>query len=338
MADSFFFHLMLIVFYLHTTDAQTGACFGFISSNLPPPADVIALCKQHNIQRLRIYDPNPQVLQALGGSNVSVIVGVPNEEITGIAQDPNLAKSWVQNNVLKYPNVNFRYISVGNEIDPDGGAGSSSSIASSLAPAMQNVYDALTAAGFGQKVKVSTALSMGVLGSSYPPSRGLFRSPSFVGPIVSFLSRTRGPFLVNVYPYLAYTSDPSDILLDYAMFASPMAVVNDGKYEYRNLFSAMVDAVHAALENAGAAADLEVVVSETGWPSAGGTAATIENAKTYNSNLLKMVKSGTPRKAGKPVEAYIFDLIDENEKEPETEKHWGIFLPNKQPKYPLSFD
>ncbi|XP_073278803.1 glucan endo-1,3-beta-glucosidase, basic isoform-like [Primulina huaijiensis] len=338
MADSVFFNLTIIVvlsaFYLDTTDAQMGACYGFLGSNLPPPEEVIALCKQHNIQRVRIYNPNPQVLQALGGSNVSVIVGLANEDIIGIANDPDLAKSWVQNNVLKYPTVNFRYIAVGNEIGQDG---EGSSIAPSLAPAMQNVYNALTAAGLGQKVKVSTALSMGVLGASYPPSQGIFKAPSFINPIVSFLSKTQSPFLVNVYPYFAYISDPSDIRLDYAVFTSPAAVVNDGPYQYQNLFSAMVDAVHAALEHAGAP-NVEVVVSETGWPSAGGTATTIDNAKSYNSNLLEMVKNGTPRKPGKPLETYIFDLIDENQKEPETEKHWGIFRPNKQPKYPLSFD
>ncbi|XP_073047463.1 glucan endo-1,3-beta-glucosidase, basic isoform-like [Primulina eburnea] len=340
MALSIFFqyYLMLIVmisvFHLDTTDAQTGACYGFLGNNLPPPGEVIALCKQHNILRVRIYNPNPQVLEALKGSNVSVMVGVENENIISIAHDPNLANSWVQNNVLKYPNVNFRYIAVGNEIAPDGAG---SSIAPYLAPAMQNVYNALTAAGLGQTIKVSTALSMGVLASSYPPSQGSFKDPSFINPIVAFLSEIQSPFLVNVYPYFAYISDPADIDLDYAIFTSPGAVVKDGAYEYQNLFSAMVDAVHAALEHAGAP-NVEVVVSETGWPSAGGTATTIDNAKSYNSNLLKMVKNGTPRKPGKPLETYIFDLIDENEKEPETENHWGIFLPDKQPKYPLSFN
>ncbi|KAL0428515.1 UNVERIFIED_CONTAM: Glucan endo-1,3-beta-glucosidase, basic isoform [Sesamum latifolium] len=329
---------VLSVMCLQTADAQTGACYGTIGDNLPPATEVVALCNQYNIQRIRLFNPNPSVLQALqGNTNISVIVGVANEDIIGIATNANLAKSWVQNNILKYGNVNFRYIAVGNEISPlDGG---SAGIAPSVVPAMQNIYNAVSASGLGGRVKVSTALSFGVLGTSYPPSAGAFVpgiKSSFINPIVQFLVKTQGPFLINLYPYFAYASNTKDIRLDYALFTSPSTVVSDGPYQYQNLFNAMVDAVYAALQKVGAAY-VEVVISETGWPSAGGTATTVDNARTYNSNLIKSVRNGTPRKPGKPIETYIFDLIDENQKSPEIEKHWGVFLPNKQPKYPISF-
>ncbi|KAL0337932.1 UNVERIFIED_CONTAM: Glucan endo-1,3-beta-glucosidase, basic isoform [Sesamum calycinum] len=284
-----------------TADAQTGACYGTIADNLPPATEVVALCNQYNIQRIRLFNPNPS------------------------------------NNILKYGNVNFRYIAVGNAISPlDSG---SAGIAPSVVPAMQNIYNAISASGLGGRVKVSTALSFGVLGTSYPPSAGAFIpeiQSSFINPIVQFLVKTQGPFLVNLYPYFAYASNTKDVRLDYALFTSPSTVVSDGPYQYQNLFNAMVDAANAALQKVGAA-DVEVVVSETGWPSAGGTATTLDNARSYNSNLIKSVGNGTPRKPGKPIETYIFDLIDENQKSPEIEKHWGVFLPNKQPKYPISF-
>ncbi|KAK4485475.1 hypothetical protein RD792_008117 [Penstemon davidsonii] len=287
---------------LLTRNAHTGACYGTLGDNLPPATEVIALLNKNNIKRIRPYNPNPSVLQALKGQRkISVIVGVQNEDIIAIANDLTVAKSWVQNNVIKYGNVNFRYIAVGNEISPLNGG---SSIAPNVPSAMRNIYKAIFVVGLGRKVKISTALSMEILGNSYPPSSSI--------------------------------SNPNDIRLDYALFTSRSTVVRDGQYHYQNLFDAMVDAVYAALEKVGGA-DVEVVVSETGWPSAGGTATTIDSAKTYNSNLIKNVHKGTPRKPGKPIEAYIFDLIDENQKSPELEKHWGVFLPNKQPKYPLKF-
>lgn len=251
-----------------------------------------------------------------------------------MARDPSLAKSWIRNNILKYRNVNFRYIAVGNEITPSDNP----DIAPYVPTAMQHIYDALPVARRG-RVKVSTALSMSVLGLSYPPSFGVFHSnfrDLFIDPIIKFLVQTNSPFLVNVYPYFAYLSDMTNIHLDYALFTSSSPVVKDGAYQYQNLFDAMVDAIHAALEKAGGA-NIKVVVSETGWSSAGGTATTIANAWTYNSNLLKSVKEGTPRRPGKPIETYIFDLIDESNKSPEYEKHWGIFFTNKNPKYPLNF-
>ncbi|XP_057770774.1 glucan endo-1,3-beta-glucosidase, basic isoform-like [Salvia miltiorrhiza] len=329
--------LMLIamaILCMHNADAQTGACYGTLGNNLPPPREMIALCKHHNIQSIRLYNPNPALVEPLQGSNVSVIVGVPNEEIQGIARDESLAISWVRDNILKYRNINFRYIAVGNEISPSANP----DISPHVPIAMQHISDALAAAGL-RRVKVSTALSMEILGLSNPPSLGSFQSQFldlFINPIIKFLVKTNSPFLVNVYPYFAYVSDTTNIRLDYALFTSKSSVVKDGAYQYYNLFDAMVDAVHVALEKAGGA-NIRVVVSETGWPSAGGTATTVGNAGTYNSNLLKSVKKGAPRRPGKPIETYIFDLIDENNKSPELEKHWGIFLANKNPKYPLSF-
>ncbi|CAI9761172.1 unnamed protein product [Fraxinus pennsylvanica] len=62
---------------------------------------------------------NQSIIQALKGNpSISVIEGVPNEELPRIAGSSSTSKLWVQNNVLNYANVNFRYIAVGNEISP----------------------------------------------------------------------------------------------------------------------------------------------------------------------------------------------------------------------------
>ncbi|GLJ54393.1 hypothetical protein SUGI_1168290 [Cryptomeria japonica] len=60
----------------------------------------------------------------------------------------------------------------------------------------------------------------------------------------------------------------------------------------------------------------------------------------YNNNLIKRVLSniGTPKRPGKSMEVFIFTLLKENMKGgDETERHFGLFYPNKTLVYPVNF-
>uniref|UniRef100_A0A8D8QUW8 Glucan endo-1,3-beta-glucosidase n=1 Tax=Cacopsylla melanoneura TaxID=428564 RepID=A0A8D8QUW8_9HEMI len=325
--------VVLLLGLLSITDAQVGVCYGRLGDNLPPPNEVVALCKQYNIQRMRIYDAkDSSVLQALAGSNIQLLVDLPGGDLQKVSSSDG-ANQWVQNNIKSHPDVNFRYIAVGNEVKPGDPA------AQYVVPAMQNIQNALNAAGLGNKIKVSTSIETGALGNSYPPSQGAF-SPAYMSAYldgaIKFLVQNGSPLLVNVYPYFAYMFNQNVISLEYALFTSPSVVVQDGSHGYQNLFDAIMDATYSALEKAGAG-NVEIVVSETGWPSGGGVATTPDNEKTYNTKLVAHIKNGTPKRPGKSIETYLFDLFDENQKNPEYEKHWGQFLPNKQPKFNLNF-
>lgn len=322
----------LITANLDTTEAQIGVCYGMLGNNLPPAPEVVSLYKSRNIKRMRLYDPNQAALQALRGSNIEVMVGVPNSELQRLS-NPSNAQSWVQSNIRNFwPAVRFRHIAVGNEVSPSSGD------ARFVLPAMQNVYNAIRSAGLQDQIKVSTAIDMTLIGTSYPPSQGAFRGDvrSYLDPIIRFLANNRAPLLANIYTYFSYAGNPRDISLPYALFTSPSTVVVDNGRSYQNLFDAMLDALYSAIERAGGGS-LEVVVSESGWPSAGAMGTSVQNAQTYYSKLISHVKGGTPKRPGRAIETYLFALFDENQKQPELEKHFGLFSPNKQPKYSLNF-
>ncbi|CAN1134516.1 Glucan endo-1,3-beta-glucosidase, basic isoform [Linum perenne] len=305
-----------------------------LGDNLPPATEVVSLYNHYNIRRMRIYDPNPDALRALNGSRIDLIVGVPNDQLQGIAINHGAADSWVQTNILNHLHgVRFRYIAVGNEITP------TSPFAKFLYPAMVNIQNSISRHPAAKHIKVSSAFIYGVIGVSYPPSQGQFNKDYWpiVEPILKFLIKNRSPLLLNVYPFFAYFFNPGQVRLDYALFTAPAGLVPDPPLGYGNLFDAMVDAAYSALEKAGAG-DLTIVVAETGWTTAGaGNATTVENARLYNNNLVKHVERGTPKRPGKEIETYLFGLFDEDLKSPETEKHWGLFTPDKKHKYPINF-
>ncbi|XP_010277204.1 PREDICTED: putative glucan endo-1,3-beta-glucosidase GVI [Nelumbo nucifera] len=328
-----FFTIMVFLLVTQPTGIQgVGVNYGLLGDNLPTPDKVIALLQSRSIQNVRIFDPNADVLKALQGSSLQVIVGVRNQDLQQLSTDASVATNWVRTNVIPYAStVSFKYISAGNEVIPGP-------LAAYVLSAMKNLDGALKAAGLS--IPVTTCVSMQVLASSYPPSQGVFsESASPMGPITVFLEANQSPLLVNVYPYFAYNGDSKNIQLGYALLTSTNVVTVDGSLRYDNIFYAMVDAVYAALEKAGGP-NVEVVVSETGWPSAGnGNIATTANARSYINNLIGHVSagSGTPRRPGKALETYLFAIFNENLKPAGEEQNFGIYYPNMTEVYHVNF-
>uniref|UniRef100_J3L3F5 Glucan endo-1,3-beta-D-glucosidase n=2 Tax=Oryza brachyantha TaxID=4533 RepID=J3L3F5_ORYBR len=309
-----------------------GVCYGVNGSNLPRASDVVQLYISKGIDSMRIYFPDADTLKALSGTGIGVIMDVAGEDLARLASSPSAAAGWVRDNVQAYPGVSFRYIAVGNEVQGSGTA--------SILPAMRNVNSALTAAGLGS-IKVSTSVRFDVIANSFPPSDGVFRD-SYMTPIAGFLAATGAPLLANVYPYFAYKDDQqsgqNNIPLNYATFQPGTTVTDAGNgLTYTCLFDAMVDSIYAALEKA-RTPGVGVVVSESGWPSAGGAVgASARNAQAYNQGLINHVRGGTPRKP-RALETYIFAMFNEDRKPgDEVEKHFGLFNPDKSPSYGISF-
>ncbi|XXG53157.1 hypothetical protein AAC387_Pa03g1302 [Persea americana] len=310
-----------------------GVCYGMLGNNLPDRQEVVNLYKSNNINRMRLYYPDDKAFSALKGSNIDVILDVRREELQAFASDKSAAAQWVEINIRRHwPDVKFRYITVGNEVIPTPSG--DYSLAQYVHPAMENIHEAISSAGLQDSIKVSTAVQMGILNvNSYPPSEGSFTNEAnnYMRPIVEFLVRTGAPLLANVYPYFAYVGD-SNINLEFALFKSAPA----SQSQYQNLFDSMVDALYSALEKAGGP-NVKIVVSESGWPSLGGKGASKENAQTYNSNLIKHVPQGTPKRPGE-IETYIFAMFNENNKDGgETERNFGLFYPSKEPVYQINF-
>ncbi|KAI3443242.1 uncharacterized protein J3R85_000167 [Psidium guajava] len=322
----------LLYYHIGITRAllDIGVNYGMLGNNLPSPATVVQLYKKYNIGKMRLFDPNPNVLNALRGSGIDVTLGIKNQDLQSIASSADAAKTWFDTNVQPYmSDITIQYISAGNEVVPGD-------LAQYVLPAMQNLQTVISQYKY-TGVRVSTVVASSTLGSSYPPSSGAFSNEAradMVG-IVKFLSITNSTLLVNAYPYFAYASDPTHVRLDYAQFTAPGPVVRDGDLSYSNLLDAILDAFYWAMEKEGVSS-VDVVVSESGWPSAGnGDFTTPQLAQTYNQNFVKklLAKQGTPKRPGLHLEGFIFAMFNEDQKPPGVEQNWGLFYPDGTPVY-----
>lgn len=332
--------LLLLSFFADFCQGSTiGVCYGRNADDLPSPDKVAQLVELHKIKYVRIYDANIQVLKAFANTGVELMIGVANLDLLPFSQFQTNADTWLKNNILPYyPATKITYITVGAEVTE-----SSDNISTLVVPAMQNIHTALRKAGLHRKIKVSTTHSLGVLSRSFPPSAGAFSSKhaAFLKPLLEFLAENQSPFMIDIYPYYAYRDSSSNISLDYALFESSSEVVdpNTGLI-YENMFDAQIDALYFALMALNFKT-IEVMVTETGWPSKGSakeTAATPDNAQTYNTNLIRHVlnDTGTPAKPGQEIDVYLFSLFNENRKPGlESERNWGMFYPDQTSVYSL---
>ncbi|XP_055809442.1 glucan endo-1,3-beta-glucosidase-like [Solanum dulcamara] len=314
--------------------SSIGVNYGTLGNNLPPPSQVAQFLKDKTIiDKIKIFDVNPDILHAFANTGISVTVTIPNSEIPKLL-DIGYAKSYVEANIKPfYPQTKIDVIAVGNEIlhweTPE--------VQNKLVGAMRTLYQALTQSGINT-IKVSTPHSLGILLSSNPPSLAKFRpgwDVTILAPMLQFLRETKGPFMVNPYPYFGYNPQQVDFLL----FKQ-----NNGFYDkfsrrtYTNMFDMLLDAVFMSMKRLGYD-DVDIIAAETGWPSLGESfepQCTVENAASYNGGLVRKIVTGkgTPLMPHRKIETYLFGLFNENTKPgSNAERNFGLFRPDFTPVY-----
>ncbi|XP_060207140.1 glucan endo-1,3-beta-glucosidase 12-like [Lycium barbarum] len=314
-----------------------GINYGTVGSNLPSPKKVAQLLQSTIIDKVKIYDTNPEILEAFSNTGIDIIVAVENSNVTNLSANQSAADEWFSTRILPFiPATSIVAIAVGNEyLTTDGdGDGDDKLDPNALVQAMQNLHSVLLSRGLARKIKVSTPHSMAVLATSFPPSSSTFATtllPTMTS-IVTLLADTNSAFMVNAYPYFAYRDNPSTVNLEYALLGNATGVRDPKGYVYNNMLDAQIDAIRSAINALGFGnRSVQIMVSESGWPSkgdAGETAATTQNARTYNSRLVERAQSnkGTPMSPKDGIDIFVFALFNENKKQGGTgERNFGIF-------------
>jgi hypothetical protein len=275
---------------------------------------------------------------------IQAALGIPNYMLTRLSTPEGAQSLW--DDVAKacsygpYPDTllfNVRWICVGNEPLLRG---YNDQYLSVLSKAVNNLYGILQKSINYKKMGVTVPQNFDFMGDpSWPPSAGRIQGKykQTIKDTCSVMKLSGAPFMVNIYPFLTRQSNTKDIPLDYATFTKTTPQFTDPNTHkpYFNLFDAMIDALHSALVDI-QCQDLEIVIGECGWPTAGHLEAQ-PYAETFLRNLIAHCKSGkgTPLRPGKAIQCFAFEMYDEDKKAgPVFEHYWGIYDGQGKPKFP----
>ncbi|KAL4388423.1 hypothetical protein GQ457_09G011600 [Hibiscus cannabinus] len=319
-----------------------GVNWGLIASHPLDPKIGVQMIKDNGIKKVKIFDAEKNVLDALSGTDIEVMVGIPNYFLKSLSEKYSVAQAWVKANITAYMGkngVNFKYVAVGNEPFLTAYNGSFTNL---TLPAMKNILKAINEAGYGKDIKVSTPLNGDVYTTpTYKPSNGVFRPDiaDIMGDICEFLDKNDAAFIVNIYPFLNLYQNPG-FPENYAFFDNPDSTsLDDNGAKYHSVLDANIDTLVAAL-NVAKYPNISIIIGEAGWPTDGNIYANTSNAERFYNGLLKKIakKDGTPLRPNTYPDVYMFSLLDEDQKSIDPgmfERHWGIFSFDGKPKFPM---
>ncbi|XP_023764329.1 glucan endo-1,3-beta-glucosidase 9 [Lactuca sativa] len=321
-----------------------GVNWGTTASHPLPPSKVVELLKLNKITKVKLFDSNPQVLEALSGSDIDVAVGIPNSMLRSLNSSVKAAESWVHDNLTRYLSGRTRieYVAVGDDpfLQTYG-----SQFYPFVVGAAISIEAALIRAKLQNKVKIVIPCSFDAFQSeSNLPSTGHFRpdiNKTMIA-VLNFLTKTHSPFFVTILPFLSHYQN-KNISLDFALFKESAHPHKDThNRSYKNSFDLSYDTLITALTVAGFP-EVKIVISQIGWPTDGAPNATVANAEIFTKGLFNHIHSqkGTPlRPRVMPLEFYIYTLVDEDQRNTSMgnfERHWGLFTFDGQAKYEVEF-
>uniref|UniRef100_A0A6N2N7S6 glucan endo-1,3-beta-D-glucosidase n=1 Tax=Salix viminalis TaxID=40686 RepID=A0A6N2N7S6_SALVM len=343
-----FTHNVLVLFVIFLTmipdvAGSVGVNWGTMATHQIPPHNVVQMLKENGFDKVKLFDADEKIMAALTGTDIEVMLAIPNYMLHEMSQDPRAATAWVDENVTSWSyngGVKIRYVAVGNEPFLQTYNGTYLHV---TLPALTNIQRALNRAGLGSHVKATVPFNADIYyspGSNPVPSAGDFRPDirDLTVEVIQFLAGNDAPFTVNIYPFLSLYGDPN-FPLDFAFFDGSKKPITDGDSVYTNAFDANLDTLMWSLDKAGYP-DMQVLIGEVGWPRTVTKTLISRMPRGSTKDLIRHALSGngTPKRKGKNIEVYLFSLIDENAKAiapGSFERHWGIFEFDGKPKYGL---
>lgn len=79
-----------------------GVNWGTQATNQLPPDKVVKMLRDNGFDKLKLFEADERILRALIGTDIEVMLAIPNKMLQKMSEDPGAAASWVDANVTSY--------------------------------------------------------------------------------------------------------------------------------------------------------------------------------------------------------------------------------------------
>lgn len=94
---------LLFVFVLCDDDNKgVGVNWGTIATHQLAPEKVVKMLRENGFKKLKLFDADEWIMAALMGTDIEVMLAIPNSMLEMLSQNPKAADSWVAQNVSDY--------------------------------------------------------------------------------------------------------------------------------------------------------------------------------------------------------------------------------------------
>lgn len=79
-----------------------GVNWGTIATHQLPPEMVVQMLKNNGFDKLKLFEADDRILSALIGTQIEVMLAIPNNMLEEMSSNVDAAVSWVEANVTTY--------------------------------------------------------------------------------------------------------------------------------------------------------------------------------------------------------------------------------------------
>jgi tRNA (guanine37-N1)-methyltransferase len=82
--------------------SRVGVNWGTMATHQLAPDNVVQMLKENGFDKLKLFDADEKIMAALIGTDIEVMLAIPNYMLHEISQDPAAATAWVDENVTSW--------------------------------------------------------------------------------------------------------------------------------------------------------------------------------------------------------------------------------------------